>query len=80
MQDYVKLAESFDHNKGRVYAVRASTKRDFEEALKAASSEEFKSKMVFIEAILDPEDCSEEMQLYGALVAQANQRPPRCST
>lgn len=60
----------------RLLSARVATEGQLAAALAAALAPQNAGKLAFVECVLDPQDCSPELLLFGARVAAANGRPP----
>lgn len=69
--DYKKLIEAFTNEEGKVFCVRCKTQGELVKALETAKA--FKG-LVFLELILDKDDCSKHLLEWGSRVATANGR------
>eukprot|EP00879_Flechtneria_rotunda_P024599 GHRR01026095.1.p1 GENE.GHRR01026095.1~~GHRR01026095.1.p1 ORF type:complete len:120 (-),score=34.26 GHRR01026095.1:733-1092(-) len=75
--DYTALVRAMRHNgQGKLFTARVGTEDELAEALSKALSPECANHVVFIEVLLETDDCSKELLEFGARVASANSRPP----
>lgn len=72
MWDYAAFARALANGADNAHAITVRTSREFEAALTAAAA--MPSKMVFIEVIVDRDDCSKELLEWGSRLAANNGR------
>ncbi|KAL6782419.1 hypothetical protein ACKKBG_A06710 [Auxenochlorella protothecoides x Auxenochlorella symbiontica] len=74
--DYVALFKAMQNKEGQLFATRAKTEKDLEDAIEFAKNEAADS-LCLIECIVHRDDCSSELLEWGGRVAAANSRPPQ---
>ena len=74
--DYIGFVKALHNGQGKLMARRVKTPLELQEAVEAATAEENREALVFIEAVIDTHDCTKELLEFGARVAAANSRPP----
>mmetsp|Transcript_10882 Transcript_10882/g.19058 ORF Transcript_10882/g.19058 Transcript_10882/m.19058 type:complete len:575 (+) Transcript_10882:67-1791(+) len=72
--DYKALIDAFAHGDPNTFTVRIHNKLELDAAIEKAQAHK---GLVFIECILDRDDCSKELLEWGSRVASANGRPVR---
>jgi pyruvate decarboxylase len=74
--DYVGFVKSLHNGRGKLYARKVATCGELVEALDEAWSSQYSDHLVFLEVVLDRDDCSKQLLEFGARVAAANSRLP----
>lgn len=70
--DYKKLIDAFCHDDGKALTICCKTQGELLEAMEQAKTH---PNLVFLELILDKDDCSKHLLEWGSRVATANGRP-----
>lgn len=80
--DFIGLVKALRHHPkqgnspSKLFTTKADTEAQFAEALAAALSSDKADHLTFIEVVLDTDDVSGELLLWGANVAELNSRKP----
>ena len=72
--DYAALMDSFNAADGNGWGTRVRTEAELEEAIQTAAGHDGPA---LIEVIIDRDDCSKNLLVWGGHVAKNNGRPPR---
>jgi len=71
--EYAQLVDVFNAGEGNGWSTKVATAHELEGAIAKAKEHD---GLVFIECLLDRDDCSKELLQWGSRVASANGRPP----
>ena len=72
--NYADLVQVFNAADGNGWSGKAATEGELDEAIKTAKSH---NGPAFIEVLIDRDDCSKNLLVWGSHVAKNNGRPPR---